>query len=115
MAEESHFPWQETGFMPFTTVAMVVDVPPGQARQITLGDRTIALFNVDGTFYAIDDSCTHVGGPLSEGTVSNLEVECPWHGARFNLATGANLCPPAGSGVSCYKVQVVGDEVQIDL
>ncbi len=101
--------------MAFTKVATVQDVPPGKARQVTLGNRTLALFNVAGQFYALDDSCSHVGGPLSEGTVQDLEVECPWHGARFNLTTGAHCCPPANSGVTAYKVRVVGDEIQVDL
>jgi nitrite reductase/ring-hydroxylating ferredoxin subunit len=101
--------------MAFTKVATVQDVPPGQARQFRVGGRTVALFNVDGTFYAIDDTCPHRGGPLSEGEVMGSEVTCPWHGARFNVATGSNLCPPAHTGVASYRVQVVGDEVHIDV
>ncbi len=106
---------QENGCMAFTTVASVQEIPPGQAKQITVGDRTLALFNVNGTFHALDDTCPHVGGPLSEGTVANNEVECPWHGARFSLTTGGHLCPPARSGVKCYPVKIVGDQVQVDL
>ncbi len=100
--------------MPFTNVANIQEIPPGQAKKIKVGGRDVALFNVDGTFYAIDDTCPHRGGPLSEGELEGQEVTCPWHGARFNLTTGAHLCPPAPRGVTAYKVQVVGNDVQID-
>jgi nitrite reductase/ring-hydroxylating ferredoxin subunit len=101
--------------MSFTKVAAVADVPVGTARQVTVNGRTVALFNVNGTFYALDDTCPHAGGPLSEGDVEGEEVTCPWHAARFDLTTGKNLCPPARQGVPAYPVQVVGDEVQIDV
>ncbi len=101
--------------MAFTRAALVQDIPPGTARQVILGNRKLALFNVNGTFHAIDDTCPHRGAPLWEGFVENLEVTCPWHGARFNLTTGAYLGPPVRSNVASYRVQVVGDEVQIDI
>lgn len=101
--------------MAFTRVAAVQEVPPGKGKQVTVNNRPIAVFNVDGNFYAIDDTCTHRGAPLWEGELHGNEVECPWHGARFDLTTGAPLCLPARSGVASYKVQVVGDEVQIDV
>jgi 3-phenylpropionate/trans-cinnamate dioxygenase ferredoxin subunit len=101
--------------MAFTKAATVQEVPAGTARQVTLGGRTVALFNVGGTFYAIDDTCPHRGAPLSEGDVEGQEVTCPWHGARFDLTSGAHLCPPAPRSVTAYKVQVVGDEVQVDV
>jgi nitrite reductase/ring-hydroxylating ferredoxin subunit len=101
--------------MAFVKAATVQDVPPGTARQVSLGERTVALFNVNGTFYALDDTCPHRGGPLSEGELSGMEVTCPWHGARFDVTSGAHLGPPARSGVTAYKVQVVGDEVQVDV
>ena len=101
--------------MAFTKVATVQEVPPGQAKQVTAGGRAVALFNVGGTFYAIDDTCPHRGASLSEGDMEGTAVSCPWHGARFDLATGAHLCPPASRGVAAYKVQVVGNDVEIDL
>lgn len=100
--------------MAFTKVATVQEVPPGQSKQVKVGKKTIALFNVGGAFHAIDDTCPHRGAPLWEGTVEGTQVTCPWHAASFDLNTGAHLCPPARSGVACYKVQVVGDEVQVD-
>src|SRR5262249_39315544 len=76
-------------------IAKTKDVPPGQAAAFTIEDQKIALFNVDGTYYAIGDTCTHRGGPLSEGDVQGVKVTCPWHGADFDLRTGAVLGPPA--------------------
>jgi nitrite reductase/ring-hydroxylating ferredoxin subunit len=101
--------------MAWTRVAGVQEIPPGKAKQATVGGKTLAVFNVGGTFYAIDDTCPHRGAPLWEGTLAGSEVTCPWHGARFDVTSGAHLCPPARSGVTAYKVQVVGDEVQVDV
>ena len=101
--------------MALTRVAAVQEVPPGRGKQVKVGNKTIALFNVAGTFYAIDDTCPHRGGPLSEGEVEGTAVTCPWHAASFDLTTGAHLSPPANRGVACYKVQVVGDDVQVDI
>ena len=72
-------------------IAKTKDVPPGQAAPFTIEGQKIALFNVEGTYYAIGDTCTHRGGPLSEGDVQGTRVTCPWHGADFDLKTGAVL------------------------
>ena len=101
--------------MAFIKVVNVQDVPVGKAKQVTINGRALAVFNVGGTFYAIDDTCPHRGGPLSEGTVVGTQVTCPWHGANFDLTTGAHLSPPAQSDVACYAVQVVGDAVEVDV
>jgi nitrite reductase/ring-hydroxylating ferredoxin subunit len=101
--------------MAFTKVATVAEVPPGVARQVKVGNRMIGIYNVGGTYYALEDVCPHQGAPLSEGDVEGTEVTCPWHGARFELASGAHLCPPARRDVASFKVQVVGDEIQVDV
>ncbi len=101
--------------MAFTKAATLADVPAGKAKQVTLNGKAIALFNVGGTVYAIDDTCTHRGAPLWEGDLQGTEVSCPWHGARFDVTTGKHICPPAPSGVRSYNVQVVGDEIQVDI
>ena len=101
--------------MAFSKVAKVADVPPGKGKQVTVNGVKVALFNVNGAFFAINDTCPHRGGPLSEGILTGTEVECPWHGAKFNATTGAHLCPPARSDVAAYKVQVVGDEVEVEV
>ena len=73
--------------MAFTTIATVQEVPPGQAKQVTVKGRQVAVFNIDGAYYALEDQCTHRGAPLSEGECDGKAVVCPWHGARFDLQT----------------------------
>lgn len=101
--------------MPFRKVATVQEVTPGRGTQVTVAGRTIGLYTVGGTIYAIDDACPHRGASLCEGDVISGEVLCPWHGARFDVKTGQHLSPPASRGVTAYPVQVVGDEIQVDL
>jgi len=101
--------------MPFTKAATVSDIPPGQAKEVAVNGKTLALFNVNGAFYALDNECPHRNGPLAEGTVEGTEVVCPWHGARFDLSTGEHRAPPAQRGVKSYKVQVVGQDVEIEI
>jgi nitrite reductase (NADH) small subunit len=101
--------------MAFVNVAKVSEVPPGKAKQAKVGGKTLAVFNVEGVFYAIDDTCPHRGAPLSEGTLEGHEVVCPWHAAAFDVTTGAHLSPPARCDVGCYKVQVAGEDVQVDI
>jgi nitrite reductase/ring-hydroxylating ferredoxin subunit len=99
----------------FVRVAPVRDIPAGTAKRIDHAGRKIAVFNVAGAFYAIDDTCPHRGGPLSEGTVSDTTVTCPWHGAVFCLATGRVQQGPAETGVRCYAVRASGDAVELDV
>jgi len=80
-----------------------------------VGGKRIALFDLGGEIYGIDDVCTHEGGPLSEGLVENDEVECPWHGARFKIATGEVCCAPAYESVVRYNVRVSGDDVEVEV
>ncbi len=101
--------------MAFVKVATVQEVPPGKSKQAKVGGKTLAIFNVNGTFHGIDDTCPHRGAPLWEGEIEGQYVTCPWHAATFDVTTGAHLSPPAKSDVACYKVQVVGDEVQVDV
>jgi nitrite reductase/ring-hydroxylating ferredoxin subunit len=101
--------------MAFVKVATVEEVVPGAGKQVTVNGRKVALFNVNGTFYAIDDTCPHRGGPLSEGFLEGSTVTCPWHAANFNVTTGEVLSPPATRSVASYKVQLVGNEVQVEV
>jgi nitrite reductase/ring-hydroxylating ferredoxin subunit len=101
--------------MAFVKVATVSELPPGKAKQAKVGEKTLAVFNVNGAFYAIDDTCPHRGASLAEGELEGHEVICPLHAAVFDVTSGAHLSPPARSDVACYKVQVVGDEVQVDV
>jgi 3-phenylpropionate/trans-cinnamate dioxygenase ferredoxin component len=101
--------------MAFETVAKVADIPPGTGKMVVASGRKAALFNVNGTFYAVEDACSHRAASLSQGKLRGKEVVCPWHGSRFDLATGKNLSPPATRNAVTYKVQVVGEDVQIDV
>ena len=99
----------------FVKVARAGEIAPGEAKAVEAGGKKIALFNVDGTFYAIDDTCTHRGGPLSEGMIVGTEVTCPWHGAVFDVTTGSVLGAPAPKDVARYQVRIVGDNIEIEL
>src|SRR5215831_4226704 len=79
----------------YVKVARTNEVTPGQAKMVEVEGKKIALFNVDGSLYAIDDTCTHRGGPLSEGVLEGKQVTCPWHGATYDVTTGGVLGPPA--------------------
>jgi len=99
----------------FVKVGKTGDLSPGQGKKVEVGGKKIALFNVDGAYYAIDDACTHRGGPLSEGELSGNEVTCPWHGAVFDVKTGNTLGPPATKGVARYNVRVSGDSIELEV
>ena len=77
--------------------------------------QSIALFNVDGTFYAINDTCSHRGGPLGEGELHGAIVTCPWHGATFDVQTGAVTGPPARASVRSFRVRVDGNDVLVEM
>lgn len=87
------------------------DLLPGEFQVAYDGDTAIAVFNVDGAYYAIEDVCTHDGGELAGGPVQGFEVECIRHGARFDLRTGAATCPPAYMPTVSFPVQVADDAI----
>jgi nitrite reductase (NADH) small subunit len=99
----------------FVRVAGIDEVAPGQAKSCEVGGKMIALFNIEGSFYAIDNTCTHRGGPLCEGELDGDEVTCPWHGAIFNVKTGNVLGPPAPRGVARYAVRVQRSDVEVEV
>jgi 3-phenylpropionate/trans-cinnamate dioxygenase ferredoxin subunit len=99
----------------FVKVAKVSDVPAGSSRLVEVEDVRVALFNLDGAFYAIEDVCTHDGGPLVEGEIVNgCQVVCPRHGAHFDIRTGAALSFPAFEATNTYPVRVDGDDIWIE-
>ena len=95
-------------------VAAASGIPAGGVRTVQCGARSLALSNVDGTLYAIDNRCTHDDGPLGEGRLRNGRVICPRHGAAFDAKTGRVLSLPAVRSVAAYEVTVDGDDVYID-
>jgi 3-phenylpropionate/trans-cinnamate dioxygenase ferredoxin subunit len=97
----------------FVTIAKVGDVVEGGVKVVRLDEQDIALFLIEGKYYAIDDVCTHDGGPLAEGPLEGCIVECPRHGAKFDVTTGAVVAMPATTPVPTYDVIVEGDEIKI--
>lgn len=95
-------------------VAGVEDVPPGEARVVEAGGRLVALFNVQGSFFAIDNACSHRGGPLGEGDVDGAVVTCPWHAWRWDVRTGANVNNPAVK-LACFPVTVEDGAILVEL
>jgi 3-phenylpropionate/trans-cinnamate dioxygenase ferredoxin subunit len=87
-------------------VARADEIAPGAFKVVDVDGAMVAVFNVGGTYYAIDDACTHDGGSLSGGEVQGEEVVCPRHGARFDIKTGAVTAPPAYEGVHAFPVRV---------
>ena len=91
------------------------DIPPGEARILEMEDlRSVAIFNLEGEFFAIDNLCAHRGGPLGEGWVENGVVTCPWHGWDFDIKTGCstgldNVCQ------AVYAVRINGDEGEVEV
>lgn len=101
--------------MAFVEVARLADVLPGRAKVVEVGDDEIALCNVEGEIYAIANVCTHDDGPLGEGFLIGEEIECPRHGARFNVKTGEVAVLPAIVPVPTFEVKVEGDTVFVDV
>lgn len=99
----------------FVTVARIEDIPSGTVKTFFVGERHLALANVNGQVFAIEDVCTHDGGPLGEGEVIGYEVECPRHGAHFDLRTGKVTAFPAVLGVKTYEVKIEGSEIKVAL
>jgi 3-phenylpropionate/trans-cinnamate dioxygenase ferredoxin subunit len=96
-------------------VARIGEIPPGTAKSVEIEDVRIALFNVDGELFAIEDVCTHDGGPLVEGTIlDGHQVECPRHGARFDIRTGAAVRFPAFEATNTYGVRVEGEDILVE-
>ncbi len=97
----------------FVTVARVGEIPAGGVKVVRFEDQPVAIFNVAGEFYAMDDICTHDGGPLAQGFLEGEVIECPRHGAKFNVTTGAVVSLPAVAPVPTYSVRVRGEEIQV--
>jgi 3-phenylpropionate/trans-cinnamate dioxygenase ferredoxin subunit len=99
----------------FVRVASKSEIPEGSAKCVEVGIDRIAIFHVGGSFYAIDDDCTHAGGPLSEGEIEGDEVVCPLHGSCFKITTGEALNPPASASVATYSVRLNGDDIEVEI
>jgi 3-phenylpropionate/trans-cinnamate dioxygenase ferredoxin subunit len=97
----------------WVTVAREGELAPGEWRVVDVNDTQIAVFNLDGQFYAIADVCTHDAGQLTGGTVEGDEIVCPRHGARFSIRTGAALTAPAYEPTDTFPVRVEAGQIQV--
>jgi len=99
----------------FVKAARTDEIAPGQSKMLEVNGKKIAIFNVAGSFYAIDDTCSHRGGSLSQGMTEGEKVTCPWHGAVFDIRSGEVLGPPAPKGVARYNVRVDGVQIEVEI
>ncbi len=96
----------------FQKVAQLSEVPPGQTKVVMLGNRAVALFNVDGKLYAIHNICPHEGGPLNEGRLKGHVIACPWHDLAFDVRNGQGI-DGGGYCVGSYDVLVEGVDIWV--
>lgn len=101
--------------MAFVKAANVADVTPGRVKVVELGDQEVALCNVGGEIYAIANVCTHDNGPLGEGYLMGDEIECPRHGARFDVKTGDVRTLPAVIPIPRFRVKLEGTEIMVEV
>lgn len=99
--------------MAFLRATKIGEIPPGMVRELQLDGKVVALANVGGKLYAINNVCLHRGGPLGQGELHGQVVTCPWHGWQYDVTTGKLTTNPA-VGVETYAVEVRGDDVYVD-
>lgn len=100
--------------MAFALAAKASEVAPGTIREVKVGSTMVALANVGGAFYAINNTCLHRGGPLGQGALESKTVTCPWHGWQYDVTTGKASMNP-NVGVACYATEIRDDEVFVDV
>jgi len=100
--------------MAFIRTVKLAEVPPGNIRELQVEGKAVAVANVGGKVYAINNTCLHRGGPLGEGQLDGKIVTCPWHGWQFDVTSGKAVQNPA-AGVDCYPIEVRGEDLFIDL
>jgi nitrite reductase (NADH) small subunit len=100
--------------MPFVRAAKTAEVPVDTIHEVQVEGKALAIANVAGKFFAINNTCLHRGGPLGQGALQGNTVICPWHGWQYDVTTGKLLQNPA-MGVACYQTEVRGDEVFVDI
>ena len=98
----------------FVKVAATGDIPEGEGRCFDVGDQQVAIFNVEGTYHALDNVCPHQGGPLGEGELDGKMVTCPWHAWDFDVTTGEN-CEDPDEKQAVFAVKVDGDDILVEM
>ncbi len=96
----------------FVKVGQVNEIAVGSSKKVEVNGKEIALFNIGGEFFAMDDTCPHRGGPLSEGFIDDKVVNCPWHGWQFDVTSGECLTAPDACQTK-YEVKVEGNDIHI--
>jgi nitrite reductase/ring-hydroxylating ferredoxin subunit len=97
----------------FVKVADTKDIQPSQMKEVEVNGEKICLANVEGKYYAIGNVCTHLGGPLAQGKLEGYEVQCPWHGSRFDIRTGRVARPPAARSEPTYEIKIENDNILV--
>ena len=97
----------------FVKVAETRDTQPSNMKAVDLKGERVCIANVGGRYYAIGNTCTHLGGLLNEGKLEGYDVECPWHGSKFDVRTGEPTRPPARQLVPAYEVNVEGNNILV--
>lgn len=97
------------------TVCRADEISEGEREVFDINGKWVAVFRISGKFYAIEDICPHDEGPLAEGELEGYEIECPRHGARFDVRDGAVKAPPALVNVPWYRVEVVDGDIRIEI
>jgi nitrite reductase/ring-hydroxylating ferredoxin subunit len=97
----------------FVKVAETKEIQQSNMKAVDLAGEKVCIVNVEGNYYAIGNVCTHVGGPLDEGTLERYEVECPWHGSKFDVRTGEPTKPPARQAVPKYEVKIEENDILV--
>lgn len=96
-------------------IATVKDIKDGGAKVISVSGKTLALFNINGEFFAVDNACLHKGGPLGEGAVEGSVVTCPLHGWKYDVTSGQCVFPAAHLKLNSYKVRIKGEDIFIEI
>jgi 3-phenylpropionate/trans-cinnamate dioxygenase ferredoxin subunit len=95
----------------FQHVATLDEIPPGGRKSLVFDDRAVLLFRIGDDFFAVEDVCSHDGQPLTDGKLAGTSIECPRHGARFDVRTGRPLCMPAVEPIATFEVRVQGNDI----
>jgi nitrite reductase/ring-hydroxylating ferredoxin subunit len=100
--------------MGFVRAAKKAEIPAGTVREFQIEGKAVALANVGGTIYAMNNSCLHRGGPLGQGLLEGKVLTCPWHGWQYDVTSGRVVQNPAAA-VDCYATEVRGEDVFVDV
>ena len=99
----------------FVMAAKASEIPVGQVKEILVQGKALLICHTASGFYAIDNTCTHDDGPLGDGWLDGTAIECPRHGARFDVTTGKVLCLPAAVPINSYPVKIEGEDVKVNV